>query len=521
MFDLLKTYNSETNKDVLYAQKGSIINKSDNTRVVKPIIFDPIKEYQIKEKVKKDNDEKLRQQYLANQPQLSQYDNSSYAEYGRKQNRERYAKNEFLLNNQHLWRVDPTRKVANNHNEVEREFAAQKSLVDASVQGGGLAMTAGAATISVPKTIASIAGAIGGGKASKEVAKQFTNDEGIHNLAEFAGGFAGGIGGWRLAGTKIIKPNVSKYPEIIRAQPASSVGIDKKGNVIGVFRKGEKPLTNTTTDQKVTSHKQGNWDNQDIITINPKAMGKSKVVSIEPTDQIFVNKTIPNIKPKHVTIVTGNSNQIPILQKQGFNVKTSPELQSEFTKQNSISEAFINSVTKSKIDKNPANWQNYNKLLNKELNRPGKSNYQYLESQTGLSSGVIKNQGQSQNILNKYSGKISNLGEPPYFPNNRQLNVSKDLQTLRNINYKKVYYDPSSHAESNLINKFNNNIPTNKVSLNPSYDKMDKSVIGKFDSYLNNNSTRYIPKTKLQLDKSPLNIFETVVPSMINSKIEK
>lgn len=155
-------------------------NRSDNTRVNRPLLLNSIKDLKL-ERQADENELKRKQGSFDN------YDNSVEANEARKQNRY----NEKLLNSQHLWRVDPTRKVANTPQEAAKEFNAQKSLVNATVEGMGVAMGGSALKLAPKATLTALGTGIVGSQGAKETSKLITNNENVHNIAEFAGGMLG------------------------------------------------------------------------------------------------------------------------------------------------------------------------------------------------------------------------------------------------------------------------------------------------------------------------------------------
>ena len=124
------------------------------------------------------------------------------------------------------------------------------------------------------------------------------------------------------------------YPDVIRAQPAMANGkptlsVNREGFVEGLTggKSGNNLFFNTTTDQKVTSHGPNNWRHDDVFVINPKSLKGSKILTADPTDQIFISESIPvNIKPKDITVITGNRDAVRQYKEMGFNVRTSDEL---------------------------------------------------------------------------------------------------------------------------------------------------------------------------------------------------
>jgi hypothetical protein len=305
------------------------------------------------------------------------------------------------------------------------------------------------------------------------------------------------------------------YPKVMRAQPSwmnenPILSINEKGFVEGLTPKNNF-FFNTTTDQKVTSHNFGQWYHDDVFMINPKALKGSKIVSVNPTDQMFLNESIPtNIRPKDITLISGNPKSINAYENMGFKVKTNMKLKKIYRdaieKSHKLfqdySESYNNATGWGKKLMKPPNtnikeiWGEYEKIQNSLIKRrPTIGNYNSLREKTGLNPHVEKYNNDKEWWLNyvKNNKSFDDLQEAAAinsYPDGTPLPiVREDRKPLKSLNYKHVFYNPTSSFEYEMINQYNKSIqntnfkPLTKHPMRTAFD-------GDVESY--NNVMRWL-----------------------------
>lgn len=82
---------------------------------------------------------------------------------------------------------------------------------------------------------------------------------------------------------------------------------------------------NTTSDNLVHLHSGYQFLKNHALAIDPEAFRGSTLATLDPMDHVFIRETL-KVKPKHVTLITGDPEAIALAQQRGFNVITDPKL---------------------------------------------------------------------------------------------------------------------------------------------------------------------------------------------------
>lgn len=133
------------------------------------------------------------------------------------------------------------------------------------------------------------------------------------------------------------------------------------------------------------------------------------MATLDPSDHVFIRETV-KVKPKHVTLITGDPEAIALAQQRGFNVITNPKLKiywqnggdqiwrPDFMKMNSKGEweMFSTHDFKELYD------GEVRKIVTNSFSRPKTNIYENLSKQTGL---PLKTQSfTGKNFVKPYPG---------------------------------------------------------------------------------------------------------------------
>ncbi len=223
--------------------------------------------------------------------------------------------------------------------------------------------------------------------------------------------------------------------------------------------------TNFTYDRPVVSHRKGKWDTaQQTYLVNGRTLvskNKGNWGSIEPSDMFTIKDpkgglTVPT---KDVVLVSGHKGLLSKAKDKGIKIATNPQLQAR--------EASI--APRGKIGRfdfsegerrhyNTPYWIDVNNIV-KEYGTPKLKDVKLLEDMTGLKSGVSSLDNNAVKLINDANrfDKLT-LDEAERvmnqtYPNGRSVNFINDREAYitGQLPYNNLFYDPTTHAESNYI----------------------------------------------------------------------
>lgn len=199
---------------------------------------------------------------------------------------------------------------------------------------------------------------------------------------------------------------------------------------------------NTTSDNLVHLHSMYPRLKNHAIAIDPEAFRGSTLTTLDPSDHVFIRETV-KVKPKHVTLITGDPEAITLAQQRGFNVITNPKLKiywqnggdqigrPDFVKINSKGEKEVFST----LDFKELYDEEVRKIVTNSFSRPKLNIYENLSKQTGL---PLKTQSfTGKNFVKPYPGV-------EWSPSD----------------FKHVVYNPASPAEQYLMTNYGLNVTT-------------------------------------------------------------
>ena len=226
------------------------------------------------------------------------------------------------------------------------------------------------------------------------------------------------------------------------------------------------PHINLSIDRPVVSHPNGGWDGADTYIFPFKDFidktGEA-LKSIEPSD-VFSNGVAFMETPSKVTLISGDVKALKEARDAGMQTLSSPRLRRLYSE----AELKYNNKFLNKPPKKEWYWRDYAseiQRLQSQRGTPTYADFSLLQQKTGLNAGVsplseynnaINSLRGMQNVFTAPGGikAIMNGEVLPYkYPNGREVEwsiqgVEDELKTLQRAKYNKVFYDPSSHVES-------------------------------------------------------------------------
>lgn len=225
----------------------------------------------------------------------------------------------------------------------------------------------------------------------------------------------------------------------------------------------ENILTNLTYDQSFRLHKNYRTrSGEDYIIISPKAFVGKKFGSIEPMDSFTFNEPIDK---KYITFLSGNRNKLKTVKNLGIKTIHNKKLVSKYGEIMAQEEQVPdNGIVLTKRDFGHQDGvADYDKLANQiikdtfgEVDFPS---VKALENATGLSSGVTTNFKKfiDWNVFKQKAkfATIDNAKDIKFkYPNGREINgfsLKGEIDPTFKVDYSNIFYDPSTHAENNLL----------------------------------------------------------------------
>jgi hypothetical protein len=244
-------------------------------------------------------------------------------------------------------------------------------------------------------------------------------------------------------------------------------------------------------------------------------MKGSKIVSTDPSDQMFLTETVPDaLSPKSLTVITGNTDAANYYGSIGVKTISTPELKTAYQKAskqferevalynleknrllNQLSsetdaqkrfDLFLKSKTlkEPKIDKFNY-FEDYNKLQNELIpNRPTIQNYNRLQENTGLNPGVSSDVSEKGRLIDAIDNQT--IGDPPiHYSTDTKKMLTANKNELQRINYRNVFYDPAAPREYSLIKEYNDGLNKRKsifgkAKMRPEIKDFDDASYHKF-----------------------------------------
>ena len=204
-------------------------------------------------------------------------------------------------------------------------------------------------------------------------------------------------------------------------------------------------------------------------------------MSNEPSDHFFINNTL-KVKPKHVTIITGDPAAINLAKERGFNVITTPELQVYYKRSQSTKMSpptrFRN--TRSDASDMGDNFDAYRKVLREivksRFTRPNVEVYQKISKNTGLPISVTPFTG--RNFVKAAKGvswspsDFKHVVYDPASPVEHYTMAKYGLDSFKDRTYKPWANDPEWYSADNWqdrarLNKINATIEQIKQNIKP------------------------------------------------------
>ena len=304
----------------------------------------------------------------------------------------------------------------------------------------------------------------------------------------------GRIGYWgnsktdRILGTlqrRIGLPHKASNPELMR----KIIPTEETPNL--VYENGQLVIGDNTLQQDflqgrlnqtyinpVISHGKNSWNSGNLI-IYPYRITNGKVTSIEPMD--FITETSKlTASPGNATVVSGDVNVLTEAKNNKFDTLSSPKARSLYNKMIDWQKEQDGLKTSSdfmiKLKAEPHYKNPYAKLYSQEIQRlqglrgrPSIKDIRYLESNTGLQSGIdetknyqnIKDQvmldnprklgesfGDYYNRLSKIKVKMPNGDEVPFSRIDTHIKAMEEMPN--NLPY---FYNPLPYVDSKLYSR--------------------------------------------------------------------
>lgn len=255
----------------------------------------------------------------------------------------------------------------------------------------------------------------------------------------------------------------SPYGNLKFIRNLSGMPIMNEGKV--QLGKSNNGLVNLTSDLPFRLHKKySHAPGSEYLIIDPRALKGQTPLSIEPMDTFFPNNENILADPKYVGIISGDPKVLEQATNAGLQVHTNPELQELWKSLSTIQDRFSKGPMYS--DSAPIYRDAIDKYITEVIGRPSLGDYRALEQMTGLKAGVekytdqlnrrqqiIDNATAPGNIKLKTPEEWANIYE---YPNHRTESIMDLIYSgVRSpLNYREVFYDPTTHIESDLMKKY-------------------------------------------------------------------
>lgn len=443
--------------------------KSDNTRVARPMIYEPIKQVPLLEQATKHR--------VINQPVLRQdIRTKEQKEEDHKQGKaQEYVDNQKKLRSQTGQLMGIGAGLVGLGLIQGTPIGPYVNTALATHSGYNLARQADKGTLGVNletglNTIGLLPGGVNLFNKTYPYAKALAEQLAYDKYTTLGGRF-GYYGNWvdRIKHTigRNINHNMSpKHPELLRKiDQLPKINQNKTIQISRPTPREDFERTNFTTDRPVVSHNMGDWDSDDLLIIDPAVTKGLKPESIEPSDMFFVNTNI-TAKPNQVTFISGSPSRLIVARDQGMSTLSSKKLREIRQK---MDDAYYSELRRIKDltglqkrlqktrykDIVPLHLrQDYAKEIQRLQSKRGTptiEDYDYLEKLYGLDAGII---GISE-LNPKRIEAIFKPGMIIRYPNGRELDqnyfyprINSEKHLLEKAPYNKVFYDPASTVES-------------------------------------------------------------------------